>query len=159
MHLGGAHFHHSSDYSQLYIVDGANPAIEGIADISEETLSRRFRVAPNGVVVYTADCLRQVIRIAFSDSAPEVNLVEVLSEDRWTKVVETEVSFASGTFTLSSPSRAGTEAYGPHFKAVAPKMKLRISWLEYDEDRYNAFRAKPDVICLQFWPATSLCAA
>lgn len=153
MHLGGAHFEHSSDYSQFYLVDVKNMVIEGIADFGDEIFNARYHVVPNAIVIYTADCLRQVIRIAFSDSAPDANPVEIMSEDRWTKVVETEAGFPSGAFTLSSPSQTGTEAYGPHFKVVAPRMKLRISWLEYDEDRYNAFRPKPDVISLQFWPA------
>jgi hypothetical protein len=153
MYLGGADFAWVSDYSQIYLIDSENSVIVGIEDVPTSDMEHGFHVAANALVVYTVDCLRQTIRITLYDAAPLAKPQEIMSEDAWTKVIETVVTFPSGSFTISSPSKSGTENYGPHFKAPAKKLNARVSWLEYQDDRYDAFRIKPDVIQIELWPA------
>jgi hypothetical protein len=152
MYLGGAEFAWVSDYAQIYFVDAADPRIAGIEDVPAADMERGFHLAPQALVVYTADCLRQHVRVALHDSAPQVSPREIMSEDVWTKVFEVAVTFPSGRFTISSPSKSGGEDYGPVFKAPAKVLRARLSWLEYEADRYDAFRPKPDVIQIELWP-------
>ena len=153
MYLGGATLAWVSDYSQIYFVDGADPVIVGIDDIPVSDMERGYHNASNALVVYSIDCLCQHIRIQLYDSIPVASVKDSMSEDAWNKTVETNVTFPSGSFTVSSPSKSGLETYGPHFKAPASKLRARISWLEYNDDHYDAFRPKPDVIQIELWPA------
>ena len=152
MYLGGAELAWISDYAQLYFVDAENSAIAGIEDVSAEAMARGYVLFPNALVIYTADCLRQSIRILIHDSTPDPAATEIISGDGWSKRLETAADFASGAFVVSSPSKTGIEDYLPRFKVPAAKMSVRISWLEIDQDRYNVFRPKPDVIQVELWP-------
>jgi hypothetical protein len=153
MQLGGARFAWQSDYAQIYVADARDPFLNGIDQLGPEAFARGFHVFPNGVAVYTTDCLRQEIEIALHDAKPEAAATEWRSEDGWTKTAEAAVRFPSGAFLLSSPSKSGGEAYLPILKAPAAKLMLRIYWMEYEEGSYEPLRAKPDVIRLEFWPA------
>jgi hypothetical protein len=82
MYLGGAEFAWVSDYSQIYPVDSGHPVIAGLEDVPPSDMERGFHIAPNALVIYTADCLRQHIRILIHDSAPAAAPNEIMSEMR-----------------------------------------------------------------------------
>ncbi len=153
MYLRGANFAWVSDYAQIYLVDPIDPVIAGIEDFGPEIFDRGYHVAPNALVIYTADCLRQEIRIELHDGPPVENDVEEISDDRWTRAVQAKVRFPSGSFTLSSPSKSYNEPLGPIFRSPAETVAVQILWLQYEEDCYNIFRPKPDVVKIVFWPA------
>lgn len=154
MYLGGASLAWCSDYSQIYFVDVASPAIAGIEDVGEEAFTRGYFTAVGALVVYTVDCLRQEVRIALHDGPPPVEAKDMMSEDVWTKVIETRVVLPSRKFTISSPSKAGGETWGPVFTAPHETLNARIQWLEYENEPYDAYRPKPDVIAVTLWPAS-----
>jgi hypothetical protein len=153
MQLGGARFAWQSDHAQIYVADGRDPFFNGIDQLGPEVFAKGFHIFPNGIAVYTKDCLRQEIEVAFHDAKPEAVAKEWRSEDAWTKTAEVAVSFPSGGFLLSSPSKSGGEAYLPVLKTPATHLILRLYWLEYEEGSYEPLRPKPDVIRLEFWPA------
>jgi hypothetical protein len=151
--LGGARFAWQSDYAQIYAADAGDPFFKDIDQLGDDVFAKGFHVFPNGIAVYTRDCLRQEIEIALHDTRPEAAAMEWRCGDRWTKTAETAVLFPSGSFLLSSPSKSGGELHLPVLKAPAPHLALRIHWLEYDDGAYELLRLKPDVIRLEFWPA------
>jgi hypothetical protein len=152
MYLGGADLSWCSDYSQLYFIDVGQTRLDGIEDIPADAEIRSVVQLPNALVVYTVDCLHQTIRVAIYDSKPDASASEMLCGDAWIKVLETTTTFASGEFVVSSPSKSGIEEYLPRFKVPQAKMGVRVSWLDYEQDRYDSFRAKPDVIQVEMWP-------
>jgi hypothetical protein len=153
MHLGGANFAWVSDYAQIYLVDVSAPVIPGLEDLGPDVFAARHFIAPAGMVVYTADCLRQELRIAIHDSYPEPSTADALSDTPFTQVLETRVRFPSCHFTIGSPSRSGGEEWGPRFTVPHDRVDVRISWCEVDDDRYNAHRPFADVIQVELWPS------
>jgi hypothetical protein len=150
MYLGSTTLAWSSDYAQFYLVDAEDAIIEGIDTLGDAAFSARYHVAPNGLVVYTADCLRQEIRITLHDGEPAPMTSEPVSERPWTHTVHTTVEFPSEYFALSSPSGAGDPRWRPRFPSPARRVMARIHWCELDEARYDAHRTLPDVT---LWPA------
>ena len=72
MYLGGASLSWVSDYAQIYFVDVTTPHIAGIEALGADDFARGYHVAPEGLAVYTQDCLRQEVRIALYDALPPV---------------------------------------------------------------------------------------
>jgi hypothetical protein len=143
-----------SDYSQFYLVDSVELGIPDIENLPPAAYDHGWHAAASGLVVYTVDCLRQEIRILLHDAAPELAATEIMTGLPWKRVVSTgDIVFPSGRFTLSSPSRGGTGAHGPLFIAPRGRLRARIAWLEFEEDTYDPFRPKADVIQLDLWPA------
>ena len=142
-----------SDNAQIYLVDADAPRIpDGILAFSQSDTDARVKISPNGLIIFTADCLRQQINLVIADSPVEPVLEEPASNDPWTSTKETSFAISSRHLTLASPSRVGTEAHGPRFSLTASRLQARISWLEYDDDRYNVFRPRPDVVRIELWP-------
>jgi hypothetical protein len=143
-----------SDYSQFYLVDSVELGIADIDKLELQTYERDWYAGPSGLVVYTVDCLRQEIRIQLHDAAPELAETELMTGLPWKRTAVTgDIVFPSGKFTLSSPSRGGTGANGPLFVVPNPRMRARIGWLEFEEETYDPFRPRADVIQLDLWPA------
>jgi hypothetical protein len=153
MYLGGGTLAWMSDYSQIYLVDVATPAIEGIDTFPVEIFERDFYVTPEGMIIFTVDCLRQEIRVSTYDAPAPASTQDLMSETAWTKQIETELVLPSKAFVLSSPSKCGGEAWAPVFKAPAARLTARISWLVHESDHYDAFRPKADIIQIELWPA------
>jgi hypothetical protein len=153
MYLGGADLAWTSDYAQIYLQDIAMRGLPGIEDVTPETMAKGYAQLGGAVVIYTADCLRQQVRLAIHDAPPEAAATERISEAAWTRQASAAAHFPSGAFMVSSPSRAGGEPWLPQFTVPQPRMVVWMSWLEYDDDRYNVFRPKPDVIQIDLWPA------
>jgi hypothetical protein len=149
MYLGGATFAWVSDYAQIYLVDVSAPVIPGLGELGPEIFAARYYLAPAGMVVYTADCLRQEVHIAIHDRRPEASTGEPLSAKPWTQVLETQVTFPSRHFTIGSPSRTGGERWGPTFTVPSESLKARISWRELDDDRYTERAQLADAACWQ----------
>jgi hypothetical protein len=153
MYLGGGSLAWCSDYGQIYFFDTDAGPIAGLDDLPTEVFERRWHAGETGFVIYTQDALRQRINIAIHDSAPDDVPTEPLSEDRWTKSAEFKGQFPSQKMLISSPSASGGETYAPTFALPAAACAVRVSWLEYPEDCYNAFRPKPDVFRIEIWPS------
>jgi hypothetical protein len=141
-----------SDYAQFYLVDSEARGIANIEVVGDHDFARGFNVAPDGLAIYTQDALRQEIRFRVYDRAPPVTTADAVSGDAWTKTAETQLSFPSGRCYLTSPSQAGNPVSAALETGTAPLL-VRIHWLEYPEDRYDAERAKPDVFLVELWPA------
>jgi hypothetical protein len=149
---GGATFAWVSDYSQFYLIDvDHNDTFQ--APIEREIVSRDCFVPETGLVVYTADCLQQHIRIAIHDSEPAEQPVEPMSGQPWTLHETVEVRFPSRRFTLSSPSYPGSPPGGPVFHVDAERLIARIAWKQFDGSRDDSVPVEPDVIQIELWPA------
>ena len=150
---GGGRLSWCSDYTQFYLIDaGQARAFGAPEDITNEMTQRRYNVVQHGLVVYTADCLRQEIAIAIHDSEPTGRAAEPLSGKPWTQTETVAVRFASSRFAVSSPSASGTEHHAPQFNVVGPDVMCRICWLEDDAVRYDTDPTSPDVISIEIWP-------
>lgn len=149
---GGAALSWQSDYGQFYLVDSNDPRFEAPIDIGSASLERRWQRLSSGLVVYTRDWLLQVIDIRIFGEGQPADAREWRSERGWTKAETTAAAFPSRLFSVSSPSRAGTEHYGPLFRVDAVEMTIRIQWME-QTDRVNEREWPPDVIRLDLWPA------
>jgi hypothetical protein len=147
MYLTSARFDWVSDYAQFYLFDVENLERDWLEGLPAETFAKGFHVAPNALVIYTADCLRQMIEIILHDSKPPA-----VQDIPWTKQAETVVTFPSGRMALTSPTSAGSEKYGPQFALPAKSLSALIQWRESDEDRYNADRPIRDHIRVTLWP-------
>ncbi len=150
---GGATFAWQSDYAQFYLVDADHEAFVAPIDITAEMMAQSFAVCPNGLVIYTEDCLRQLIEVRLFDAEAKAEPGDWRSDRSWTRIATITVTFPSRRFTVSSPSRAGTEACGPWFEAGASKLKARLQWMELGSDNYEAARPHDDVIRIDLWPA------
>jgi hypothetical protein len=153
MYKGGGILAWCSDYAQIYCADANHPALSGIDALPTDAYAQGYYVAQHGFAIFTADTLRQHVQIAVHDSEPDSTQTEPLSDDAWTRNADFSASFPSGQMTLSSPSGAGSENHGPHFRLIGTQCRVRVCWLEYEEGRYDAFRPKPDVIRIEIWPA------
>jgi hypothetical protein len=153
MIIAFASFAWVSDYSQFYLVDSVDLAIADIDKLELQTYERDWYAGPSGLVVYTVDCLRQEIRILLHDAEPTtLPDMDAMTGSPWKRTALADVIFPSGRFTLGSPSRGGGSAHGPHFIAPRKQMRTRIAWLEFEEETYDPFRPKADVIQLDLWP-------
>jgi hypothetical protein len=153
VHLGSITFAWVSDYAQFYLVDVEQPAIADIESLDHTAFDARHHVAPNGLVIYTADSLRQEIRVVLHDSPPPDSKTESMSERPWTHTLDTVATFPSRRVTIVSPSSAGTEAWRPHMAVPSERVNVRINWCEDESLRYELSRPHPDVIEIVIWPA------
>ncbi|TDR95662.1 hypothetical protein [Enterovirga rhinocerotis] len=149
---GWATFAWQSDYSQLYLVDPEANTFEAPIEITPEIYQQSFFVPPSGLVVYTADCLQQHIRVRIYDTQPVLPEVEEMSGNPWTRVETTEACFPSRSFTLSSPSMPYPLPAGPLFLLNTEKVAIRIQWMEFQGGRYDSVPVEPDLIEITVWP-------
>lgn len=150
---GGAALSWQSDYSQFYLVDSADPRFEAPVDITADMQKRRWQVLSTGLVVYTRDWLQQIIEIRIFDAPSVADPTEWRSGRPWTQTETAKASFPSRLFAVSSPSKAGTEHYGPIFRIDADKVAVRIQWMEQTERHDDGMPGLADVIRLDLWPA------
>lgn len=151
---GGSALSWQSDYGQFYLLDlDAAAAFTAPVDISDEMMRKRWHQTPGGLVVYTNDCLQQVIEVRVFGEPREADPLEWRSGQAWTQSELTSMTFPSRLFVVSSPSRAGTEAYGPIFRVDTAANRIRIQWMESDANRDDGVPVQPDVIRLELWPA------
>ncbi|MBX9925696.1 MAG: hypothetical protein K2Y05_05010 [Hyphomicrobiaceae bacterium] len=146
-----------SDYAQFYIVDSRDPIVPGIEDVDEADSQRGFKQSPQGLAVYTADCLKQIIEIEVLDADGDI-----FADQRdppsappgvTIKSATTTVSFPSGAFVLSSPSRSGAEHMAPRFPVTPGHHTVTIRWAEHEASRYDTDDAAPfDVITVRIAP-------
>lgn len=149
---GGATLSWQSDYAQFYIVDIGNNQFEAPVDLTPEILSRRHHRMKTGLVIYTNDCLQQLIEIRIFGAMPKADSVEWRSGRTWTQLETVDVKLPSKTFTLNSPSTNSPGEYGPNFRVDAETMTVRIQWMEFDGSRDDSELVEPDVIRLDLWP-------
>ncbi len=150
---GGAALSWQADYSQIYLVDSADSRFDAPVDIKEEIEKRRWQRLKSGLVVYTRDWLQQVIEIRIFGAPQDADSVEWRSGRGWTQTEAASAAFPSRMFTVSSPSKAGTESYGPFFRTDASEMIIRIHWMEQTERRDDSEPGPADVMRLDLWPA------
>ena len=149
---GGAALAWQADYAQFYLVDGDDAGFRAPEDITPLMMTSRWHALPSGLVVYTNDCLQQVIDIGIFSAEPPVESQEWRSQRPWTQIELAQAAFPSCRFAVSSPSKAGTESYGPVFRLDSPNVAIRIMWMEHEGDRYDTAGVQPDVIRLELWP-------
>jgi hypothetical protein len=149
---GGATFAWQSDYAQFYVVDGGDSQFEAPSDITAEMMVRRWHCTPTGLVVYTNDCLQQLIEVRIFGEEPPADASEWRSGKPWTQVEMARTQFPSCRFGLDSPSKGSPGKYGPNFRVDAVAITVRIQWLEFPGPRYDAGLIEPDVIRLELWP-------
>ncbi len=150
---GGATFAWQSDYLQFYLVDGDDPRFEAPVDVTPEMSARRWHRAATGLSVYSNDSLKQLIEIRIFGAERAPDLTEWRSGKPWTQTEVASAKFPSRRLTLSSPSKAGTESYGPSFRVDAVAMAVRIQWMEFQGSRDDSKLVDPDVIQIDLWPA------
>ncbi len=148
---GGATLAWQSDYCQFYLQNDGASGFEAPVDITPDMMRRRWHVVPNGLVVYTNDCLKQLIEVRIFSAAPAMEPMEWRSQRIWTQTETAEVGLPLNTFALSSPSRAGLERYGPLFRVDATQMTVCIQWMEHGASDDTA-SILDDVIRLTLWP-------
>jgi len=90
---GWATFAWQSDYGQFYLFDDQREFTAPI-EITPEMEKRSFAVTPAGLVVYTASCLQQQIRIQIYDAEPDHSPIEEMSGNPWTRVETTPVELS-----------------------------------------------------------------
>jgi hypothetical protein len=150
---GGATFAWQSDYAQFYLVDGDDPRFEAPVDITNEMTVRRWHRMASGLVVYSNDSLQQLIEVRIFGAEPAADPTEWRSGKPWTQTEIASAKLPSRRLTLSSPSKAGTESYGPSFRVDAVEMLARIQWMEFRGSRDDSKPVEPDVIRVDLWPA------
>lgn len=148
---GWATFAWQSDYGQFYLFDDQEDFTAPI-EITPEMAQRSFFVTPTGLVVYTADCLQQHIRIRIYETQPDHSPIEEMSGSPWTRVEKTEACFPSRKFTISSPSTPQPLPAGPVFLLTTERVAARISWMEFQGGRDDSIPVEPDVIEITLWP-------
>jgi hypothetical protein len=151
--LGGANFSWASDYGQFYLVDADDPQFQAPTIITDEMQRRRWYPMSSGLVVYTNDCLQQIIAVRVLDLEPPLDATEWRSKKAWTQVEYASAEFPSKRFTLSSPSHPDTHSAGPFFRLRTPKVAIRIAWMEFQGSRDDSVPVEPDVIQIELWPA------
>jgi hypothetical protein len=149
---GWATFTWQSDYGQFYLVDDQREFAAPI-EITPEMERRSFAVTSAGLVVYTASCLQQHIRIQIYDAEPDHSPIEEMSGNPWTRVETTQLSFPSRKFTISSPSMPSPLPAGPIFLLDTERVAARISWMEFQGSRDDSQPVEPDVIAITLWPS------
>lgn len=154
-YIGGAVLAWQSDYSQFYLIDGDDAAFVAPDQLTPEIAARGWSIAPGGLAVYTQDCLKQLIEIRLFDAPSAADATEWRSQRAWTKTETAPVVFPAGRFTVSSPSRAGTEASGPWFMTGATSLVARLQWMELPGEHYDEDRRVYDVIRIDLWPDTA----
>lgn len=135
------------------MIDPAASTFEAPIEITPELEQRRFFAAPGGLVVNTAGCLQQHIRIGIYDTAPNRSKVEEMSGNPWTQSETAGAHFPSRKFTLSSPSMPYPLPAGPLFLLDAERVSIRIQWMEFQGSRDDSVPIEPDVIELTLWPS------
>jgi hypothetical protein len=150
---GGASLSWQSDYAQFYLVDDATSDFAAPTDITTGMMERRWHPMSAGLVVYTNDCLQQLIEVRIFGAMPAPDPTEWRSGQPWTQIETAAVVVPSKQFTLSSPSKGGPGNYGPIFRVDAATMVIRIHWMEFQGSRYDDKLVEPDVIRLDLWPA------
>jgi hypothetical protein len=153
MYLGGGSLAWCSDYAQIYFFDSGHGLIKGLDALDAAVFERGWHADEAGFVIFTQDALHQRINVAIYDSAPEESAIDVLSGDSWTKSVQFTAKFPAQKMFISGPSASNLDSYAPTFALPAVSCMARVSWLEYPNDRYDAFRPKPDVFRVEIWPA------
>lgn len=143
---GGTALSWQSDYAQFYLVDSADPRFEAPTTISEVIQQRRWHRLSSGLVVYTRDWLHQVIDIRIFSEPAAADPSDWRSGRSWTQTETASANFPSRIFAVSSPSKAGTEHYGPMFRVDAPDMIVRIQWMEHLDRHGDSTPAVLDVI-------------
>ena len=68
---GWATFAWQADYGQFYLIDGDGADFHAPEEITTAMVEDSLAVLPSGLVVYTAGCLQQHIRIAIYAARPE----------------------------------------------------------------------------------------
>ncbi len=150
---GGVALSWQSDYSQVYLVDSADPRFEAPVNITEQMQKRRWQRLSTGLVVYTRDWLLQVIEIRIFDAPQAADPTEWRSGRTWTQTEVAQAAFPSRMFAVSSPSKAGLEHFGPIFRTDASEMTIRIQWMEQLERQDDSAAGTADVVRLDLWPA------
>jgi hypothetical protein len=152
---GWATFAWQSDYGQFYLVDREDRAFEPPAEITPETEGRSLCVMPHGLVIYTQSCLQQHIRIAIYDSEPEHPVTEPMSGNLWTRIEQTQASFPSKSFGISSPSLPNPLPCGPIFLVDSADCMIQINWMEFQNGRNDSVPVDPDIIDIAIWPVVA----
>ncbi len=155
--LGGATLAWQSDYGQFYLADAAaGDHLQAPTDITPEITARSWCIFPQGLAVYTNDCLQQHLRLTIHDSAPPPLPVEPFSGKPWTRIETVQMTFPSKRITLSSPSsRSGGstgDLGGPFFHLASAACHVRICWMEFPGSRDDSVPIEPDVIDMALWP-------
>ena len=146
---GGATLAWQSDFTQFYLQDDSDVVFEAPIDITQEMMTRRWHRAPIGLVVYTNDCLQQLIDIRIFSAERAADPTEWRSGNPWTQTELATAEFPSRRFTITSPSHIG----GPFFRVGAVAMAVRLQWMEFQGSRDDSVPVQPDVIRLDLWPA------
>lgn len=152
---GCATFAWQSDYGQFYLVDRAEDGFTPPGEITSEMETRSLSVMPSGLVVYTQSCLQQHIRIAIYDSEPEHPVTEPMSGNLWTRIEQTQASFPSKSFAISSPSLPDPLPGGPIFLVDSVDCMIQINWMEFHGSRDESVPVDPDIIDIAIWPAAT----
>ena len=108
-----------------------------------------------GLVIYTHSSLQQHIRIAIYDSEPEHPVTEPMSGNLWTRIEQTQASFPSRSFAISSPSLPDPLPYGPIFLVGSADCVIQINWMEFQGGRDDSVPVDPDIIDIAIWPAVA----
>ncbi len=148
---GWASFAWQSDYGQFYLVDPGAPFAAPV-EITPEMERRSLFVPPSGLVVYTASCLNQHIRVSIYETEPDHAPAEPVSGRDWTRIETVEACFPSRRFTLSSPSMPDPLPAGPLFLLETERVAARIGWMEFQGIRDDSQPCAPDVIEVTIWP-------
>ncbi len=126
---GWATFAWQSDYGQFFLVDREDEDFEAPVEITPEMEAPSLCVMPNGLVIYTQSSPQQHIRIAIYDSEPEHPVTEPMSGNLWTRTEQTQASFPSRSFAISSPSLPDPLPYGPIFLVGSADCVIQINWM------------------------------
>lgn len=149
---GWARFAWQSDYTQFYLVDAGDEAFFAPDDITPEMMERSWVAPDTGLVIYTADCLHQQIRIELYPEEPDHPEIEEMSGKPWTRVEAVAARFPSRKFTISSPSAVTPVPGGPWFFLDAEAVTGRVFWMEFQGSRDESVPVEPDVIRVVLWP-------
>lgn len=150
---GWATFAWQADYGQFYLIDGDGADFHAPEEITTAMVEDSLAVLPSGLVVYTAGCLQQHIRIAIYAARPEQDPAqEPMWGKPWTHQRTVTAHFPSRRFTISSPSTPTPRPCGPLFLLDSPVVTIRISWMEFQDTRDDSVPVEPDVIDLAIWP-------
>ena len=149
---GWASFAWQSDYGQFYLVDCENDGFRPPQAFTDEMEEDSLFVPPAGLVVYTAGCLQQQVRIAIHAAEPAMEDTEWMSGKPWTRTRTADVSFPSRRFVLTSPSKPDPLPAGPFFLLDGEDVRVRIRWMEFDGERDDSVPVEPDVIDIALWP-------
>jgi hypothetical protein len=151
--LGGASLAWQSDYGQFYLVDAEDQNWDAQVDITDDIMVRRWSRMSTGLIVYTNDCLEQVLDIELYDGEPHWDVVERRSRRAWTQVEIALASFPSRRLAVTSPSRGSVSPGGPFFFLSSPTVVVGIGWLDFAARGDDSGVSLPEVIRIELWPA------